>query len=136
MFTPASKWIAGKIRELEGVKKYICGEESFGFMPGDYVRDKDAVASIPIMAEIAAQPRIRVNHCTMYPDIYTEYGFSKEKMIYIVREGKSGADEIQQLMVDYRKNPPATMGGSKVTLIKDYLSFEAKNVNTGKNRKK
>ena len=128
------KWIAGKIRELEGVKKYICGgEESFGFMPGDYVRDKDAVASISIMAEIAAWAKDHGKSLyDVLQDIYTEYGFSKEKMIYIVREGKSGADEIQQLMVDYRKNPPATMGGSKVTLIKDYLSLEAKNLNTGK----
>lgn len=128
------KWIAGKIRELEGVKKYICGgEESFGFMPGDYVRDKDAVASISIMAEIAAWAKNQGKSLyDVLQDIYTEYGFSKEKMIYIVREGKSGADEIQQLMVDYRKNPPATMGGSKVTLIKDYLSLEAKNLNTGK----
>ena len=128
------KWIAGKIRELEGVKKYICGgEESFGFMPGDYVRDKDAVASISIMAEIAAWAKDQGKSLyDVLQDIYTEYGFSKEKMIYIVREGKSGADEIQQLMVDYRKNPPATMGGSKVTLIKDYLSLEAKNLNTGK----
>ncbi|MBP8790458.1 MAG: phospho-sugar mutase [Breznakibacter sp.] len=128
------KWIAGKIRELEGVKKYICGgEESFGFMPGDYVRDKDAVASISIMAEIAAWAKDQGKSLyDVLQDIYTEYGFSKEKMIYIVREGKSGADEIQQLMVDYRQNPPATMGGSKVTLIKDYLSLEAKNVNSGK----
>lgn len=128
------KWIAGKIRELEGVKKYICGgEESFGFMPGDYVRDKDAVASISIMAEIAAWAKDQSKSLyDVLQDIYTEYGFSKEKMIYIVREGKSGADEIQQLMVDYRKNPPATMGGSKVTLLKDYLSLEAKDLTTGK----
>jgi len=131
------KWIAAKIRELEGVKKYLCGgEESFGFMPGDYVRDKDAVASIAIMAEIAALAK--ENGKTLYDlieDIYTEYGFSKEKMIYIVREGKSGADEIQQLMVDYRNNPPLTMGGSKVSVIKDYLKLEEKNVLTGATKK-
>ena len=128
------KWIAGKIRELEGVKKYICGgEESFGFMPGDFVRDKDAVASISVMAEIAAWAKDQGKSLyDVLQDIYTEYGFSKEKMIYIVREGKSGADEIQQLMVNYRKNPPVSMGGSKVTLIKDYQTLEAKNLTTGK----
>lgn len=131
------KWISAKIRELEGVKKYICGgEESFGFMPGDYVRDKDAVASIAMMAEITAWAKDRGK--TLYDlleDIYTEYGFSKEKMIYIVREGKSGAEEIQQLMVDYRKNPPLTMGGSKVSVIKDYLTLDEKNVITGTTKK-
>lgn len=131
------KWISAKIRELEGVKKYICGgEESFGFMPGDYVRDKDAVASIAMMAEITAWAKDRGK--TLYDlleDIYTEYGFSKEKMIYIVREGKSGAEEIQQIMVDYRKNPPLTMGGSKVSVIKDYLTLDEKNVITGTTKK-
>ncbi len=127
------KWIAAKIRELEGKMKYICGgEESFGFLPGDYVRDKDAVASISMMAEIAAWAKD--NNIKLYDllkQIYAEYGFSKEKMIYIVREGKSGADEIEQLMRDYRSNPPATMGGSRVAVVKDYQSLEAKNLLTG-----
>lgn len=131
------KWIAGKIRELEGVKKYICGgEESFGFMPGDYVRDKDAVASIAIMAEIAAWAKDQGKAVyDVLQDIYTEYGFSKEKMIYIVREGKSGADEIQQIMVELRKNPPLSLGGEKVNLVKDYLTLDAKNPITGKSEK-
>lgn len=127
------KWIAAKIRELEGVKKYIGGgEESFGFLPYDAVRDKDAVASIALMAEIAAWAKENgVSLYNLLKDIYVEYGFSQEKMIYIVREGKQGADEILQLMKDYRQTPPVTMGGSKVVWVKDYQSLEAKNILTG-----
>lgn len=127
------KWIAAKIRELEGVKKYIGGgEESFGFLPYDAVRDKDAVASIALMAEIAAWAKENgVSLYNLLKEIYVEYGFSQEKMIYIVREGKQGADEILQLMKDYRQTPPVTMGGSKVVWVKDYQSLEAKNIITG-----
>ena len=127
------KWIAAKIRELEGVKKYIGGgEESFGFLPYDAVRDKDAVASIALMAEIAAWAKENgVSLYNLLKEIYVEYGFSQEKMIYIVREGKQGADEILQLMKDYRQTPPVSMGGSKVVWVKDYQSLEAKNVITG-----
>lgn len=121
------KWIAKVIRELEGKKKYICGgEESYGYLPGDYVRDKDAVAAITIAAEIAAWAKD--NGKTLFDvlqDIYMEYGFSKEKMIYIVREGKSGADEIKQLMVDFRNTPPQTLAGDKVSIIKDYSKLDA-----------
>lgn len=127
------KWIAAKIRELEGVKKYIGGgEESFGFLPYDAVRDKDAVASIALMAEIAAWAKENgVSLYNLLKEIYVEYGFSQEKMIYIVREGKQGADEILQLMKDYRQTPPVSMGGSKVVWVKDYQSLEVKNVITG-----
>jgi phosphoglucomutase len=121
------KWIAKVIRELEGEKKYICGgEESYGFLPGDYVRDKDAVAAITITAEIAAWAKD--NGKTLFDvlqDIYMEYGFSKEKMIYIVREGKSGADEIKQLMTNFRSTPPQTLAGDKVSIIKDYSKLDA-----------
>lgn len=121
------KWIAKEIRELEGVKKYICGgEESYGFLPGDYVRDKDAVASISMMAEIAAWAKD--NNKSLYDvlkDIYLEYGFSKEKMIYIVRKGKTGADEIQQIMKNFRENPPQSLAGEKVSLVKDYATLQA-----------
>ena len=116
------KWIAKVIRELEGEKKYICGgEESYGFLPGDYVRDKDAVAAITITAEIAAWAKD--NGKTLFDvlqDIYVEYGFSKEKMIYIVREGKTGADEIKQIMTNFRATPPQTLAGDKISIIKDY----------------
>ncbi len=120
------KWIAKVIRELEGQKKYICGgEESYGFLPGDYVRDKDAVASITITAEIAAWAKD--NGKTLFDvlqDIYMEYGFSKEKMIYIVREGKSGADEIKQIMADFRTTPPQTLADDRVSIIKDYSKLD------------
>ncbi|MBP8849179.1 MAG: phospho-sugar mutase [Breznakibacter sp.] len=119
------KWIAATIRELEGKMKYICGgEESYGFLPGDYVRDKDAVAACAMMAEIAAWAK--ENKLTLFEllqNIYLEYGFSKEKMVYIVRKGKTGAEEIEQLMKDYRNNPPKTLAGSKVISVKDYDSL-------------
>lgn len=128
------KWIAKVIRDLEGKKKYICGgEESYGFLPGDYVRDKDAVAAITTAAEIAALAKEQGK--TLYDvlqDIYMEYGFSKEKMIYIVREGKSGADEIKQIMQDMRSTPPQSLAGDKVSVVKDYSTLEANNIAEGK----
>ncbi len=116
------KWIADKIKSYEGEKKYICGgEESYGFLPGDYVRDKDAVASCSIFAEIAAWAKDNgVTLFELLQNIYLEYGFSKEKMIYIVRKGKSGSEEIQQLMKDFREDPPKELAGSKVKYVKDY----------------
>lgn len=123
------KWIAAIIRELEGDKKYICGgEESYGFLPGDYVRDKDAVGSICIIAELTAWAK--ENGKSLYDllkDIYVEYGFSQEKLISIVRKGKSGSEEIREMMTNFRDNPPTTLGGSKVNLIKDYSTLIAKN---------
>ncbi len=127
------KWIAAKIREQEGKTKYIGGgEESFGYLPYDAVRDKDAPASIALMAQIAAWAKDKgITLYDLLKQIYVEFGFSKEKMIYIVREGKAGADEIVALMKGYRENPPATMGGSKVVLVKDYQNLTEKNVITG-----
>ena len=127
------KWIAKVIRENEGEKKYICGgEESYGFLPGDHVRDKDAVASIAIAAEVAAWARDEGKSLyEVIQDIYLEYGFSKEKMIYIVRKGKTGAEEIEQLMKDFRANPPKELAGHKVAVVKDYAVLEAKNTETG-----
>lgn len=121
------KWIANEIRISEGVKKYIGGgEESFGFLPFDKVRDKDSPASICLICEIAAWAKD--NGCTLYDllmDIYAEYGFSKESTINVVKPGKSGADEIKQMMADFRSNPPKELGGSKVVLWKDYQTLEA-----------
>ena len=127
------KWIADKIREQEGKTKYIGGgEESFGFLPYDAVRDKDAPASIALMAQIAAWAKDKgIKLYDLLKQIYAEFGFSKEKMIYIVREGKAGADEIVALMKGYRENPPATMGGSKVVIVKDYQNLTEKNLVTG-----
>lgn len=128
------KWIASVIRELEGKQNYICGgEESYGFLPGDYVRDKDSVGAICMIAEVAAWAKDQGK--TLYQllkDIYIEYGFSQERLISIVRKGKAGADEIKAMMQDFRSNPPATLGGSKVCLIKDYSTLKASNPLTGK----
>ena len=122
------KWIANEIRVNEGKKKYIGGgEESFGFLPYDKVRDKDSPAAICLICEIAAWARD--NGMTLYDllmNIYKEYGFSKEVTINVVRPGKTGADEIKQMMVDYRNNPPKDLGGSKIVLSKDFQLLEAK----------
>ncbi len=123
------KWIAYRIRVNEGKKKYIGGgEESFGFLPFDKVRDKDAPASICLICEIAAWAKDQGK--TLYDllmDIYAEYGFSKETTINVVKPGKSGADEIKQMMEDFRKNPPTELGGSKICVWKDFRSLEQKN---------
>ena len=131
------KYIAEIIRDLEGKKKYIGGgEESFGFMPADFVRDKDAVSSCALMGEIAAWAKDQGK--TLYEliqDIYLQYGYSKEKMKYIVRPGKTGADEIKQMMVNFRSNPPKVLGGSKMKIVKDYADLSEKNVLTGEVKK-
>jgi phosphoglucomutase len=131
------KYIAEIIRDLEGQKKYIGGgEESFGFMPSDFVRDKDAVSSCALMAEITAWAIDQGK--TLYEllqDIYLEYGFSREKMKYVVRKGKAGAEEIQQIMVDFRTTPPAKLGGSPMEWVKDYSTLIAKNLITGEEKK-
>ncbi|MBT3384330.1 MAG: phospho-sugar mutase [Prolixibacteraceae bacterium] len=127
------KFIAEIIRELEGKKKYIGGgEESFGFMPADFVRDKDAVSSCALMGEITAWAIDQGK--TLYEllqDIYLEYSYSKEKMKYIVRKGKSGAEEIQQIMTKFRTIPPKELGGSAMELVKDYSTLVQKNLLTG-----
>jgi phosphoglucomutase len=131
------KWIAAVMRENEGIKEYIGGgEESYGFLPETFVRDKDAVSSCTLMAEIAAWAKD--NGKTMFEllqDIYVEYGYGKEKGISVVRKGKSGAEEIAQMMSDFRSNPPAEIAGSPVVLIKDYKTLMMKNVKTGEESK-
>jgi len=127
------KYIAEIIRENEGIKKYIGGgEESFGFLPADFVRDKDAVSSIAMMAEIVAWGKSKGK--TLYElllDIYIEYGFSKEKTISVTRKGQSGAAEIQQMMTGFRVNPPKMLSGSRVEWLKDYDSLVQKNLISG-----
>ena len=122
------KWIAALIRENEGIKKYIGGgEESFGFLPFDKVRDKDSPASICLICEIAAWAKD--NGKTLYDllmDIYLEYGFTLNHTVNVVRPGKTGADEIKQMMVDFRGcKAPKTLGGSKVVCTKDYQALTA-----------
>jgi len=131
------KFIAEIIRELEGKKKYIGGgEESFGFMPADFVRDKDAVTSCALMAEIAAWAIDQGKTLfELLQDIYLEYGFSKEKLKSVVRKGKTGAEEIEQIMVRFRNNPPKELGGSPMEWVKDYSVNVAKNLITGEEKK-
>ena len=116
------KFFAELIREKEGTRKYIGGgEESYGFLPGDYVRDKDAVSSCALAAEATAWAKN--NGMSLYEllqDIYVKYGFYKEKLINIVRKGKEGADEIKAMMTGYRNNPPEKINNSKVIKVNDY----------------
>ncbi len=120
------KWIAYRIRVNEGKKKYIGGgEESFGFLPFDKVRDKDSPASICLLCEIAAWAKD--NGMTLYDlllSIYREYGFQKEKAVSVVKPGKSGADEIKAMMENFRKNPPTELAGEKVVIRKDFKTLK------------
>ena len=116
------KFFAELIRENEGTKKYIGGgEESYGFLPGDYVRDKDAVGSCALAAEVTAWAKS--NDMSLFElllDIYVKYGFYKEKLINIVRKGKEGADQIKAMMTEYRNNPPKKINNSQVVKLNDY----------------
>ncbi len=128
------KWIASVMRQLEGKRKYIGGgEESYGFLAEDFIRDKDSVSAAALFAEIAAW--CKDNGRTIYEmlqDIYVEYGFSKEKGISVVKKGMSGAQEIQSMMDNFRNNPLEEIAGSKVILVKDFEILEAKDLITGK----
>jgi len=121
------KWIASVIRENEGKKQYIGGgEESYGFLVEDFVRDKDAVSACMLIAEIAVWAKDKGKSIyELLQDIYVEYGFSKEKGISVVKQGKSGAEEIEAMMKNYRKNPIKEIAGSKVVLIKDFAKLVA-----------
>ena len=127
------KWIAAVMRDNEGKKTYIGGgEESYGFLAEDFVRDKDAVSACALMAEVTAWAKD--NGKTLFEllqDIYIEYGFGKEKGISVVRKGKSGAEEIAQMMIDFRTSPPVEIAGSKVVTIKDYETLKKTDVVTG-----
>ncbi|MEG0992821.1 MAG: phospho-sugar mutase [Bacteroidales bacterium] len=120
------KWIAAVVRENEGKKKYIGGgEESYGFMAEDFCRDKDAVSACSLMAEIAAWAKDNGKSLfEMIQDIYLTYGFGKEKGISVVKKGKSGAEEIEAMMINFRNNPPKEIAGSKVITIKDYATLK------------
>ena len=127
------KWIASVIREREGIKKYICGgEESYGFLPETFVRDKDAISTCALLAEITAWAKDKGK--TIYEllqDIYLEYGYGKEKGISIVRTGKSGADEIARIMENFRNNPPVEIADSAVSIVKDFKTLLQTNMLTG-----
>lgn len=121
------KWIAREIRLREGKQQYIGGgEESYGFLAEDFVRDKDAVSACSLLAEICAWAKDSGK--TLYEllmEIYVEYGFSKETTVNVVKPGKSGAEEIKAMMDNFRANPPKEIGGSPVALIKDYKVLKA-----------
>ena len=124
------KWIAREIALSEGKQQYIGGgEESYGFLAEDFVRDKDAVSACSLLAEICAYAKDQGK--TLYDllmDIYLEFGFSHEFTVNVVKPGKTGADEIKQMMVDFRNNPPKELGGSVVCTWKDYQTLEQKNL--------
>ena len=121
------KWIAREIRLREGKEQYIGGgEESYGFLAEDFVRDKDAVSACSLLAEICAWAKDQGK--TLYDilmEVYLEYGFSKEVTVNVVKPGKSGADEIKAMMDNFRACPPKELGGSEVTLTKDYKTLKA-----------
>ena len=116
------KWIGKMIREAEGQEKFVCGgEESFGFMTGDFVRDKDSCGSILLACEIAAW--CKANGKTIYEyliDIYKDLGMYYEGLVNITKKGKDGADQIKQMMTDFRQSPPKTLAGSAVAEVKDF----------------
>ena len=120
------KWIAREIALSEGKQQYIGGgEESYGFLAEDFVRDKDAVSACALLAEICAYAKDHGK--TLYDilmDIYMEYGYSHEYTINVERPGKSGADEIQQMMKNFRSNPPKELGGSVIDVYKDFQSLD------------
>ncbi len=127
------KFIAGKIRELEGVKQFIGGgEESYGYLVGDFVRDKDAIASCAFIAEMVAYAKNEGKSIfDLLLDLYTEFGFFKEHLISITKKGKAGAEEIQAMMKQFRENPPSEINGSKLVTLNDYENQTSLNVATG-----
>jgi len=131
------KWIADVIRANEEELNYIGGgEESFGYLAGDFVRDKDAVSACCLFAEMTAHAI--ANQSNLYLEllkIYQKYGYYKEDLLSVTKKGKEGLEEIKQMMVNYRNNPPKEINGSKVICIKDYLLQETKDCITGKTEK-
>ncbi len=127
------KYIASIIRELEGKKKFIVGgEESYGYLSGDFVRDKDAVSSCALLAEMTAWAKDNgMGLFDLLIKLYQEFGMYKESLLSITRKGKSGADEIQEMMRNMRSNPPKTIHGSLVQKVYDYLSGEVKDLVSG-----
>jgi len=127
------KYIADIIKHYEGEKTFIGGgEESYGYLVSDFVRDKDAVISCSMIAEAAAWVNEQgIGLLELLAAIYQEYGYYKEKLVSVVRKGKSGAEEIQQMMTDFRANPPKSLAGSEIVMIKDYQSSVSKNIETG-----
>ncbi|WP_242927308.1 phospho-sugar mutase [Pontibacter vulgaris] len=131
------KYIAEKIREVEGKELYIGGgEESYGYMIGDFVRDKDGISACALIAEMAAVAKDRGQSLyEMMVEMYTKYGFYKEELVSFTKKGQRGAEEIQQMMADMRANPPQTIAGSRVVEVSDYKLSTRKNLITGEETK-
>jgi phosphoglucomutase len=127
------KYIADIIKKNEGRKTFIGGgEESYGFLVGDFVRDKDAVSTAVMIAETAAWAAEKgMNLYQLLKQIYVEFDFYWERLISVVKKGKAGAEEIQQMMADYRSMPPVQINGSEVLMIKDYQQSLSKDVKNG-----
>ncbi|HKL18012.1 MAG TPA: phospho-sugar mutase, partial [Halalkalibaculum sp.] len=127
------KYIGELMTKLEGKKQFIAGgEESYGYLIGEHVRDKDAIVSAAIIAEMTAYYKDRGS--SLYEallDIYKQHGLFREKLVSIYKKGRKGAEEIQQMLKNYRSNPPSSLGGSKVITVKDYKTGEEKNQLTG-----
>jgi phosphoglucomutase len=127
------KFIADVIRRNEGKLKYILGgEESFGYLIGDFVRDKDAVSACAMLAEAFAWMADQGKSLfDLLIQVYTELGFYKEQLISVTKKGKTGAEEIQEMMSKYRQHPPERINGSKIIVIRDYLELKEKDLNSG-----
>jgi len=127
------KYIAGLIRDLAGQENYICGgEESYGFLIGDFVRDKDAVTACALVAEMAAVAKGQGR--TLYEEMqrmYAEYGLYVEDLISLTKKGQRGAEEIQEMMAGLRQNPPQTLAGSPVVEIRDYQTGKINHLQSG-----
>lgn len=123
------KWIAKMIKDHPELKIIGGGEESFGYMVGDFVRDKDAVTASLLICEIAAQKKAKGQTLHQYLDeLYKEYGYYQESLTSLVKKGKKGAQEIEHLMNAFRSNPPKKLGGSTIIKIEDYLSSQEKDL--------
>lgn len=130
------KWIAKMIKDFPNQHFVGGGEESFGFMVGDFVRDKDAVTSTLLACEIGANAK--ANGSSFYEDLidcYVDFGFYKEKLVSMTKKGISGAEEIKQMMIDYKNNPVLSIDGSKVIFVDDYNTSTKKNMVTGETTK-
>ena len=128
------KWIASVIRDMEGIGRYLGGgEESYGFLAETFARDKDCVSAISLMAEACAWAKNKgLDFLGLLQEIYIKNGFSHEVGISVVRPGKTGAEEIQAMMKKFRENPPKELGGSQITVIKDYDALTLTEPLTGK----
>ncbi len=127
------KYIAAIIKSLEGKKTFIAGgEESYGYLIGDFVRDKDAIASCAMIAEMCAYAKAKGQTLfDMLLEMYVKFGYYKESLISITKKGMKGAEEIQQMMASFRTNPPASFGGSEVVKVIDYKASTSKDLQTG-----